>query len=98
MNQMQDQISNKIRWSFEQNVAAGASTSSDALRVVEQQQQQPHMDQFRLSYEEELEVEKERELSRSEAKLEAKKFANVDPYDDGYRSDNSQTWDHPDYV
>ena len=111
VNQIQAQISNKIRWSFEENVKAadalrvqGASTSSVAPVVVEQQQHQPHLDHFQLSFEENVAAaddgwnsEKERELSRLEAQLEAEKLASFDPYDDGYDSDNSQTWDHPDY-
>ena len=116
VNQIHAQKSNKIRWSFEENVKAGkvekqqqqvvqgASTSSDAPRVVEQQQQQPHLDHFQLSFEENVAADddgwnsdKERELSRLEAQLEAEKFASFDPYDDGYDSNNSQTWDHPDY-
>lgn len=53
----------------------GASSSS-APRVVEQQQQQPHLDHFQLSFEENVKAadddwnsEDERELSRLEAKL-----------------------------
>ena len=41
--------------------------------------------------------DKERELSRMEAELEAERLGSFDPYDDGYDSNNSQTWDHPDY-
>lgn len=59
VNQIQAQISNNIRWSFEENVEAadaprvqGASTSSAAPVVVEQQQQQHHLDHFQLSFEE----------------------------------------------
>lgn len=76
-----------------------ASTSYDAPRVVEQQQQQPHLDHFRLCYEEDggWNESKERELSRLETELEAEKFAKYSPYDDGYRFDNSQIWDHPNY-
>ena len=70
VNQIQDQISNKIRWSFEENVAADdGGWNSD----------------------------KERELSTLEAQLEAEQFASYSAYDDGYDSNNSQTWDHPDY-
>lgn len=41
--------------------------------------------------------EDEWQLSRLEAQLEEEKFASFDPYDDGYDSNNTQTWDHPDY-
>ena len=41
--------------------------------------------------------EDERELSRLEAKLDEERFASFDPYDDGYDSNNFQTWDHPDH-
>ena len=41
--------------------------------------------------------EKERELSRLEAQLEAERLASFNPYDDGYDSNNYQTWDHLDY-
>ena len=104
---IQNEKSNKIRWSFEENVQAvdappppppellqGASSSSAP---------QPHLENFQLSWEENVDVannwnsEDERELSRLEAQLEAEKFASFDPYDDGYDSNNSQTWDHPDY-
>lgn len=82
-----------------QQFVQGASTSSDAPRSVKQQQHQPHLDQFRLGYEEDAgwNESKEQELSMLEAQLEAEKFANYSAYDDGYRSDNSETWDHPDY-
>ena len=64
VNQIQDQISNKIRWSFQENVESamveqqkqqqqlgqGASSSS-APRVVVQQQQLRHLDHFQLSFE-----------------------------------------------
>ena len=82
-----------------QQFVQGVSTSSDAPRFVEQQQYQPHLDQFRLGYEEDVgwNESKERKLSRLEAEYEERKFVNYSPYDDGYRSDNSQTWDHPDY-
>ena len=115
VQQIENEKSNKIRWSFEENVQAadtpqqqqqfvqGASSSS-APRVVEPQQQQPHLDNFQLSFEENVKPaddgwnsEDERELSMMEAELEAERFASFDPYDDGFRSDNSQTWDHPDY-
>lgn len=115
VQQIKNEKSNKIRWSFEENVQAadtpqqqqqfvhGASSSS-APSVVEPQQQQLHLDNFQLSFEENAKPaddgwnsEDERELSRMEADLEAKRFARFDPYDDGYRSDNSQTWDHPYY-
>ena len=116
VQKIENEKSNKIRWSFEENVQAadapqqqqqqfvqGASSSS-APRVVEPQQQQPHLDNFQLSFEENVKPaddgwnsEDERELSRMEAELEAERFASFDPYDDGFRSDNSQTWDHPDY-
>lgn len=69
-----------------------------------EQQQQPHLDHFQLSFEENVAADddgwnsdKERELSRLEAQLDAEWFASYDPYDDGYDSNNSQTWDHPDY-
>ena len=105
VSQIQAQISNKIRWSYVDNVAAcdaGASTSSVAPRVVEQQ---PHLEHFKLSFEENVVAaddggwneEKDRELSRLEAQLEADKFASFATYDDGYLYNNSQTWDHPDY-
>lgn len=38
-----------------------------------------------------------RELSRLKAQIEQEMFASFDPYNDGYDSKNSQTWDHPDY-
>lgn len=44
-----------------------------------------------------LNFDKERELSRLEAQLEAERLASFDPYDDDYDSNNPQTWDHPDY-
>lgn len=74
-----------------QQFVQGASTSSAAPRLVEQQQYQPHLDQFRLGHEEDAgwNESKERELSRLEAEYEERKFANYSPYDDGYRSDNS---------
>ena len=85
VSQIQSQISNKIRWSYVENVAAcdaGASTSSVAPRVVEQQ---PHLDHFQLSFEENVVAaddggwneEKDRELSRLEAQLEAEKLATI---------------------
>lgn len=116
VQRIENEKSKKIRWSFEENVAAadapqqqqqqfvqGASSSS-APRVVESQQQQPHLDNFQLSFEENVKPaddgwnsEDERELSRLEAQIEQERFASFDPYDDDFRSDNSQTWDHPDY-
>ena len=69
-----------------------------------EQQQEPHLDNFLLSFEENVAAyedgwnsDKERELSRLEAQLDAERFASFDPYDDGYDSNNSQTWDHPEY-
>ena len=41
--------------------------------------------------------DKERELSKMEAELDEARLGSFDPYDDGYDSNNSQTWDHPDY-
>jgi hypothetical protein len=114
VQKIENEKSNKIRWSFEENVAAadapeqqqfvqGASSSS-APRVVEPQQHQPHLDHFQLSFEENVKPaddgwnsEDERELSRLEAQIEQERFASFDPYYDGYDSNNSQTWDHPDY-
>jgi hypothetical protein len=113
VHQIENQISNKIRWSFKENVEAarveqqqqqqppqnlppplqqGASSSSTP-RVVVQQQQLPHLDNFQPSFEENV----ARELSRLEAQIEEERLASFDPYDDGYDSNNSQTWDHPDY-
>ena len=70
-----------------------------------EQQQEAHLDNFLLSFEENVAAyengqnsDKERELSRLEAQLDAERFASFDPYDDGYDSNNSQTWDHPDYL
>ena len=115
VSQIHAQKTNKIRWSFEENVKAAmveqqqqqfvqGESSSSAQRVVEQQQQLPRLDNFQVSFEENVAAdddgwnsEKERELSRLEAQLEEERLASFDPYDDGYRSDNSQTWDHPDY-
>ena len=116
VNQIQAQISNKIRWSFEENVESGkvekkrhqqqqqGASSSSASRFVVQQQQLPHLDHFRLNFEENVSAndggwnsEDERELSRLEAQLEQEKFARYSAYEDGYDSNNSQTWDHPDY-
>ena len=72
--------------------------------MVVQQQQLPHLDHFQLSFEDNLAVDDggwtsdmERELSRLEAEWEEEKLASFKPYDDGYDSNNSQTWDHPDY-
>ena len=121
VGQIQAQISNKIRWSYEENFEAarvgqpqqqnpppsphhGASSSS-APRVVVQQPQLPHLDDFQPCFEEGVAVDDggwtsdmERELSRMEAQWEEEKLASFDPYDDGYDSNNSQTWDHPDYL
>ena len=59
---------------------------------------------FQLTFEENVasddgvwNSDKERKLSMFEAQLEADKFANYSVYDDGYDSNNSETWDHPDY-
>lgn len=117
VNQIQAEISNKIRWSFEENVESGkveqqrhqqqqqqGASSSSAPRFVVQQQQLPHLDHFRLNFEENVPAndggwnsEDERELSRLEAQLEQENFARYSAYEDGYDSNNSQTWDHPDY-
>ena len=87
----------------QQSLQQGASSSS-APRVTVQQQQLPHLDQFQPSFEENVAVDDggwtsdmERELSRLEAQIEEERLASFDPYDDGYDSNNSQTWDHPDY-
>jgi hypothetical protein len=120
VSQIQAQISNKIRWSYEENVGASrvgpsqqqpllqqqqGASSSCSSRVVAQQQQLPHLDDFQPSFEENVAVvdgdwtsDMERELSRLEAQWEEEKLASFDPYDDGYDSNNSQTWDHPDYL
>ena len=90
VNQIHAQKTNKIRWSYEENVEVamveqqrqkGASSSS-APKVVDDSG---------------WNSDKERELSRMEAELETERLASFDPYDDGYRFDNSETWDHPDY-
>lgn len=90
VNQIHAKKTKKIRWCYEENVEAamvekqrqkGASSSS-APKVVDDSG---------------WNCDKERELSRMEAGLEAERLASFDPYDDGYRSDNFQTWDHPDY-
>ena len=69
-----------------------------------EQQQEPHLDNFLLSFEENVATyedgwnsDKERELTKLEAQLDAERLASFDPYDDGYDSNNSQTWDHPEY-
>lgn len=87
----------------QQQFVQGASSSS-APRVVEPQQQQPHLDNFQLSFEKTMKPaddgwnsKDEQELRRLESQIESERFASFDPYDDGFRSDNSQTWDHPDY-
>ena len=49
------------------------------------------------AYEDGWNSDKKRELSRLEAQLDAERFASFDPYDDGYNSNKSQTWDHPEY-
>ena len=78
----------------QQELLQGASSSSAPP---------PHLENFQLRWEKNVDVannwnsEVERELSRLEAQLETEKFASFNPYDDGYDSNNSQTWDHPDY-
>ena len=67
VSQIQAQISNKIRWSFEENFGASrvgpsqqqplpqqqqGASSSCSSGVVVQQQQLPHLDDFRPSFEE----------------------------------------------
>ena len=80
-SQIQAQITNKIRWSFEENkivgsvsqqnqqFGQGASTSSDAPRFIEQQEYQPQLTQFGLGYEEDAgwNESKEQKLSKLEA-------------------------------
>ena len=82
-----------------QKFGQGSSTSSDAPRFIEQQEYQPQLTQFGLGYEEDAgwNESKEHELSKLEAEYEESRFANYSLYDDGYCSDNYQTWDHLDY-
>ena len=90
VSQIHAQKANKIRWSHEENVQAA---------MVEQQQQTGASGSSapRGVDDSGWNSDKERELSRMEAELEAERLASFDPYDDGYDSNNSQTWDHPDY-
>ena len=125
VSQIQAQIYNKVRWSYEENFGVArvgqpqqqqlppqqhrppqqqGASSSCSSSVVVQQQQLPHLDDFQPSFEENVAVadggwtsDMERELSRLETQWEEEKLASFDPYDDGYDSNNSQTWDHPDY-
>lgn len=103
LQQQQRQQQHQQQLQQQQSLQQCASSSS-APRVVVQQQQLPHLDQFQPSFEENVAVDDggwtsdmERELSRLEAQIEAERLASFDPYDDGYDSNNSQTWDHPDY-